>query len=339
MNAYGSARCQGTGQSARQLLRIHRHPTGLRLPPINDEAHVRNALARFNRVSFDDEESRDRARTRLLKAAKRYGLMPVGFIDGELRPERRLPTGRVSLLLADVEDSTGHLTDLGDRYERLLADVRRLLRTATRRAGGYEVDARGDEFFAAFVEPGEGAGRRSRHAAGLRIPCVDERSQRAGPDRPAGSACATPDGHRVRRNRGQHGCPHRGHGTHGAQILASWSLREAISDADRVAWREGPAIGCAASRMSTSSFRCRLPDLATDFPPLSSAALSVGWATVDLVGARGLEPPTSSSRTTRATYCATPRPKDGHPSRRTTEGPTLAAGDGQPKSRRNRGDR
>jgi hypothetical protein len=27
-----------------------------------------------------------------------------------------------------------------------------------------------------------------------------------------------------------------------------------------------------------------------------------------LVGARGLEPPTSSSRTTRATYCATPRP-------------------------------
>ncbi len=28
-----------------------------------------------------------------------------------------------------------------------------------------------------------------------------------------------------------------------------------------------------------------------------------------LVGARGLEPPTSSSRTTRATYCATPRPK------------------------------
>ena len=65
-----------------------------------------------------------------------YGLMPVGFIDGELRPERRLPTGRVTLLLADVEDSTGHLTDLGDRYQRLLADVRRLLRTATRREIG-----------------------------------------------------------------------------------------------------------------------------------------------------------------------------------------------------------
>lgn len=56
-----------------------------------------------------------------------------------------------------------------------------------------------------------------------------------------------------------------------------------------------------------------------------------------LVGARGLEPPTSSSRTTRATYCATPRPKGAHRSR--------ASGDGPPRrlrtemSRRNRGDR
>lgn len=68
-------------------------PTGRRLLPIHDEAHVRNALARFNRVAFDDEGSRDRARTRLLRAAKRYGILPVGFIDGELRPEKRLPAG------------------------------------------------------------------------------------------------------------------------------------------------------------------------------------------------------------------------------------------------------
>ncbi|MDQ4035742.1 MAG: adenylate/guanylate cyclase domain-containing protein, partial [Chloroflexota bacterium] len=130
-------------------------PDGRRLLPINDEAHVRNALARFNRVLFEDEASRDRARTRLLKAAKRYGIVPVGFIDAQLRPERRLPTGRVALLLADVEDSTGHLTMLGDRYPRLLAEVRRLLRTATQRAGGHEVDARADEFFAAFSNPGQ----------------------------------------------------------------------------------------------------------------------------------------------------------------------------------------
>jgi class 3 adenylate cyclase len=126
---------------------------GRRRLPINDEAHVRNALARFDRVDFDDEEARSRARSRLLKAAKRYGIMPVGFIDGQLRPERRLPTGRVSLLLADVEDSTGLLTELGDRWPPVLNQLRRLLRSATKASGGHEVDARADEFFAAFAEP------------------------------------------------------------------------------------------------------------------------------------------------------------------------------------------
>jgi hypothetical protein len=43
---------------------------GQRRLPIHDEAHVRNALARFSRVSFEDEASRDRARMRLLTAAK-----------------------------------------------------------------------------------------------------------------------------------------------------------------------------------------------------------------------------------------------------------------------------
>ncbi len=42
---------------------------GKRRLPIHDEAHVRNALARFNRVDFDDDAARDRARTKLLKAA------------------------------------------------------------------------------------------------------------------------------------------------------------------------------------------------------------------------------------------------------------------------------
>src|SRR5918995_6853062 len=63
---------------------------GRRRLPIHDEAHVRNALARFNRVDFDDEEARALARTRLLRAAKRYGIVPVGFIDGQLASERVL---------------------------------------------------------------------------------------------------------------------------------------------------------------------------------------------------------------------------------------------------------
>jgi class 3 adenylate cyclase len=242
---------------------------GRRRLPIHDEAHVRNALARFERVSFEDEAARERARTRLLNAAKRYKIVPVGFITGQLRTqgaqaaagriaielgrigdageleqqlrgalhdptlavlhwsdaagsyldgtgkpvplpadgERRavtylerqgrpmtalvhdpavlgdadlaetvlaavrfviekerlegqiearstdaatLPTGFVTFLLTDIEGSTGLLRRLGDRYAEVLSDVRAILREAVLRAGGREVDARADEFFAVF---------------------------------------------------------------------------------------------------------------------------------------------------------------------------------------------
>jgi len=126
---------------------------GRRRLPINDAAHVRNALARFNQVTFETEEERDRARTKLLRAAAKHGIVPVGFITGQLRSQgpRSLPAGAVTLLLTDVEGSTALLARLGDRYAGLLSDMRRQLRSATRRAGGREVDARADEYFAAFA--------------------------------------------------------------------------------------------------------------------------------------------------------------------------------------------
>lgn len=123
---------------------------GKRRLPIHDEAHVRNALARFNRVLFDDEGARDRARSRLLRAAKRHGILPVGFIDGQLRP--KLPTGQLTLLFADLVGSTTHIAALGERYGPMLAAVRRHLRREIRDAGGVEVDARADEYFAVFTE-------------------------------------------------------------------------------------------------------------------------------------------------------------------------------------------
>jgi class 3 adenylate cyclase len=128
--------------------------SGRRFLPIHDEAHVRNALARFNRVEFESDEARDRARSRLLRAAKRYRIVPVGFIDGQLRPERRLPTGQVTLFFADLQDSTRHIAALGERYGPMLTALRRLMRSAVRRAGGHEVDARADEYFAVFEAAG-----------------------------------------------------------------------------------------------------------------------------------------------------------------------------------------
>src|SRR5919108_368533 len=87
---------------------------GRRRLPIHDASHVRNALARFGQVQFEDEEARDRARSRLLRAAKKHGIMPIGFINAQLRPDRRLPTGQVTFLLTDIEASTQLLARLDD---------------------------------------------------------------------------------------------------------------------------------------------------------------------------------------------------------------------------------
>jgi hypothetical protein len=37
----------------------HFDARGRRRPPIHDETHIRNALARFNRVTFEDDAARD----------------------------------------------------------------------------------------------------------------------------------------------------------------------------------------------------------------------------------------------------------------------------------------
>jgi class 3 adenylate cyclase len=244
-------------------------PSGRRLLPIHDEAHVRNALARFNRVAFDDDASRDQARTRLLKAAKRYGLMPVGFIDGELRPQRRLPTGRVALLLADVEDSTGHLTDLGDRYQRLLADVRRLLRAATRRGRGHEVDARGDEFFAAFAEPAHALDAAIAVQRAFRTHAwTDGRDVRVRIGLHVGRPTLTATGYvgiavnTVSRLSAM---------GHGSQILASRSLREAAGETSGISWRAMGRHRLRGIPDEHELFQVEATDLPGDFPPLRAS--------------------------------------------------------------------
>ncbi len=135
-------------------------PNGRRRLPIHDESHVRNALSRFNQVIFEDEAARDRARTRLLKAARRYGIHPVGFVTGQLRAggSGGLPTGNVTVLMTDIEGSSALLLQREDRSAAVLADTRRIARAAVRRAGGWEVDARADEFFAVFRHTAEAVG-------------------------------------------------------------------------------------------------------------------------------------------------------------------------------------
>ncbi len=244
---------------------------GRRRLPIHDAAHVRNALARFSQVAFEDEGARDKARTRLLRAAKKHGIVPIGFVSAELQPQKKLPTGQVTFLLTDVEGSTELLRQLDDRYAPLLAQVRRLLRAAVRRAGGREVDARADDLFAAF----------ERAPAALDAALAIQRSM---------LTATWPDGVDVRVRIGIH----RGRPTltdtgyvglsvhtaaricsaaHGGQIVVSAAVRSAVLPAlaDGVSLRRLGAWRFQGLRDAEELYQVEAADLPAKFPSLRAA--------------------------------------------------------------------
>jgi class 3 adenylate cyclase len=245
---------------------------GKRRLPIHDEAHVRNALARFSQVAFEDDAARDRARTKLLKAAKKHAILPIGFITGQLRGKRApaLPSGAVTFLLADVEGSTAHLRRLGDRYGSLLTDLRGLLRLAIRRAGGHEVDARGDELFAVFKDG----------AAALEASLAIQRAMR---DQ------AWPDGADVRVRIGIHsGRPTLTEGgyiglavhttaricsvAHGGQIvLSKAALRAVGAEAGGIGFVELGVHRLEGLTDREVLYQAGVPDLRAQFPPLRTS--------------------------------------------------------------------
>jgi hypothetical protein len=54
--------------------------------PINDESHVRNAMARWNQTEFESEAAKERARKKILDAARRH--------DIDVDPESDFAKGR-----------------------------------------------------------------------------------------------------------------------------------------------------------------------------------------------------------------------------------------------------
>jgi class 3 adenylate cyclase len=238
--------------------------TGRRRLPIHDEPHVRNALARFNRVLFEDDAARDRARTRLLKAAKRYGIVPVGFIDGQLRP--KLPTGQLTLLFADVEGSSRHLAELEDRYGPMLNAIRRIERSAVRAGGGVEVDARADEYFAVFrsAPPAvEAAAAIQRAMAAHAWP--DDRTVRVRIGLHAGRPTPTPTGYQgisVNAAARLTACGH------GGQILLSRAVHHALADASSYEVRHLGSFRLRGIPDEHDVYQLVAPDLEDGFPPL-----------------------------------------------------------------------
>jgi class 3 adenylate cyclase len=244
---------------------------GKRRLPINDAVHVRNALARFNQVAFEDDAARDRARNRLLRAAKKHGIMPIGFISAQLEPQRRLPKGNVTFLLSDLEGSTELLGRLEDRYAALLADVRRLVRAAVRSAGGHEVSARGDDVFAVF----------ERAPAALEGALAIQRAMDAG-DWPGDNDVRL----RIGMHRGRPSLTDTGYvglsvhaaaricfAAHGGQIVMSSAVRAAVDDslADGIGLRGIGAWRFRGLPEPMELFQVEAADLPAEFPPPRSA--------------------------------------------------------------------
>lgn len=254
---------------------------GVRRLPVHDASHVRNALARFDQVHFESEAARERARERLLRAAKKHGIVPIGFFDGQLRTERlRLetkrpaselrawPRGTVTFLLTDIEASTALLRRVGDAYAAVLREVRSLTRDAVRAADGHEVDARADEFFAVFRQSGwalEAAVAIQRSIAQRRWPRGASVRVRMGIH--TGRPTLSESGyvgiavHTVARI-----CS----AGHGGQILVSSVAREAIADAAArgVTFRSLGRYDLPSLTEPMTLFQACAPDLPAEFPAL-----------------------------------------------------------------------
>jgi len=62
----------------------------------------------------------------------------------------QLPSGTVTFVFSDIEGSTSLLKQLGEGYDAVLSNHRRLMRETFTERGGVEIDRQGDAFFFAF---------------------------------------------------------------------------------------------------------------------------------------------------------------------------------------------
>jgi predicted ATPase/DNA-binding SARP family transcriptional activator len=174
-----------------------------------------------------------------------------------------LPSGTVTFLFTDVEGSTALLARIGkDAYGELLAEHHRLIRAAVGAAGGREVDAQGEAFFAAFPSATGAVAaavrlQRDLAAAGLRV----RMGLHTGQPKIAPTGYVGLDVPRAARI-----CA----AAHGGQTLLSQATRELVEDElpDGVALRD---LGEHRLKDLTSPQRLSqlvIDGLPADFPPL-----------------------------------------------------------------------
>jgi class 3 adenylate cyclase len=181
---------------------------------------------------------------------------------------RQLPSGPVTFLYADIEGSTALLARLGERYADVLTEERRVLRAIVREHGGFEIDSRADEFFAAFPEAGDPAGAALKIQQRLRdYTWPDGVTVRVRIGLHSGQPQMTDEGyvgldvHRATRI---------GSAGHGGQILLSETTRQRIESRlprDATVQRLG-AFALKGLPGLDSIWQLTVPDLPGTFPPL-----------------------------------------------------------------------
>jgi class 3 adenylate cyclase len=182
-----------------------------------------------------------------------------------------LPSGSVTFLLTDIEGSTSLVQTLGDRYGRLLADHRNLLRAAVEEAGGVEVDCRADEFFGAFTDAQEAvkAALSAQRAfqvhqwpGGLQLGV--RMGIHTGEPTLAEEGYLGLDVHRAARI-----CS----AANGGQVLVSRPTKKSLSDSDLdgVGFRDLGGHHLKGLSSPEPIFQVVVDDLPSEFPPLRSA--------------------------------------------------------------------
>jgi len=171
----------------------------------------------------------------------------------------------LTFFFSDLEDSSGLAERLGGDYAPVLTQVRELQRDVVGRAGGEEIDARGDELFGTFPDPGSAAAAalEIQRTLGARVWPGDERvlvriGLHSGEAEQAGGGLVGIDVHRASRI-----CQ----AGHGGQILVS---KEAMPQIE-LATKELGEFEFRGLREPERIYQLVAEDLQDEFPPLRNA--------------------------------------------------------------------
>ncbi len=181
-----------------------------------------------------------------------------------------LPTGTVTFLFTDIEESTRLLRQLGDHYADVLAEYRRLLRVVCHEQRGKEVDTQGDACFVAFLSARNAltaavAAQRAINVHGW----PEGVSLRVRMGLHTGEALAAETGyvgmdvHRAARI-----CA----AGHGGQILLSQTTRDIIEERplEGLTLRDLGEHRLKDLGQAQHLYQVILPDVPADFPPLKT---------------------------------------------------------------------